>query len=78
MEPECELGYTRAQIEEMFGDQVGQFDRWMRGQTIGLCEGRGYNFDTEEYEPVCGGAAHGPAYYRWDVARYKAGLPIID
>lgn len=76
--PECRLGYTRAQVAELFGNRVGEFDHWMRGQTIGLCEGKKYNHETESYEPACGGVEHGPAYYPWDVDRFIRGDPVID
>lgn len=78
VKPECHLGYTRAQVVDVFGDRVGEFDHWMRGQTIGLCEGKRYNYETEEYEPACEGVAHGPAWYPWDVQRFIRGDPVID
>lgn len=75
--PECRLGLTHDQVTELFGDRIGEFHRWMWGQTVGLCEGRRWNRETKQYEPSgCG--PHGAAYYRSDVRRFLAGLPVID
>lgn len=79
-EPECKYGYPSYQIDKMFpGERRDDFSRWMRGQTVMLCEGRSYNYDTKEYEPnECADNPHGPVIYKWDVERYVRGLPIID
>ena len=76
--PDCALGYTDAQLDEILGDRRAEFDHWMRGQTIALCEGRLYDHDTREYYESCGGVAHGAATYPWDVESFLAGLPVID
>lgn len=76
--PECEGGYTFAQLERILGIHYEDFGRWMRGQTMMLCEGRRYNYDTEGYVEACGGVAHGPVVYSWDLGRYLLNLPIID
>lgn len=76
--PECSLGYTRAQVEQILQTPARMlaFDAWMYGQTIGLCDGQRYNHDTKQYEPSCG--PHGAAYYRVDLQRFLSGLPVID
>lgn len=79
--PECEGGYPYAQTTKILqehGRTRVEFDYWMRGQTIGVCEGRKYNHDTKEYEVSCGGVAHGGIVYRWDMERFLARKPIID
>jgi hypothetical protein len=76
--PECQLGYTKKQISEIFTFDESLFRRWMRGQTVSVCEGRSYNHDTQEYEESCGGVAHGIVYYPWDVQRFIDGLPVVD
>lgn len=75
--PECKLGYPSRQVEEIMGDRLSTFNRWMSGQTRAICDGRNYNHDIKAYEPSgCG--PHGPVTYSWDVQRFLAGLPIID
>jgi len=76
--PDCESGYTYNQLLEILGDDLPNFNQWMRGQTMALCEGRRYNHETKEYTPKCGGVAHGGVVYPWDLARYLDGLPVID
>lgn len=74
--PECQYGYTDAQIQQMF-EEPKKFYSWMRGQTFSSCDGREYNRDTEQYVATnCG--PHGFVYYPWDVYRYVNGLPVID
>jgi len=38
--PGCRYGYTRHQVEMMFGVFTPKFDAWMEGQTICLCDGK--------------------------------------
>lgn len=78
-EPECQMGFTRKQIEEMFGTiGVSQFFEWMSGQTVCQCDGKAYNHEKKTYEPT--GCTHPTStiYYMGDVKRYVEGLPIID
>lgn len=74
----CELGYTEDEIEDLMGDRLKEFERWMYGQTMAICGGRKYNHDTRKYEEACGGNPHGVIVYRWDADRFLAGLPVID
>lgn len=74
--PECEGGYTAEQVRSIMGDLHDEFQRWMSGQTVMLCEGRRYNHETRAYEPSCG--PHGVVTYRWGVGRFLLGLPVID
>ena len=77
-EAQCEMGYTRAQLGIILGNELETFDSWMRGQTMAICEGKQYNHDTKEFEEMCHGVMHGPVVYSDDLSRYLAGLPIID
>ncbi len=75
--PGCQLGYTDDQLGRILGDRLPEFFRWMAGQTVAVCDGRQYNYDTKEYEPTgCG--PHGSATYAWDLQRFLDGRPIID
>lgn len=75
--PDCETGYTRDQLREILGNRFEEFDGWMYGQTVALCEGRKWNYYTKEYEETdCG--PHGPVVYSWDLKRFLDGRPIID
>lgn len=78
-DPECESGYPWSQIETFLGvERTEELMRWMRGQTMTLCEGRRYSHDTEDYSEKCGGVAHGPVVYAWDLERFMRGGPILD
>lgn len=75
--PDCQLGYPRSQVIALVGDRLAEFDQWMNGQTIALCDGRAYNYDRREYEDTgCG--PHGMIAYRWDMERFLRGGPILD
>lgn len=75
--PECECGYTRAQVEAIMGNRLDAFNRWMRGQTAAVCEGRRYDHDTREYvETGCG--PHGMTVYPWDVQQFLQGGQPLD
>ena len=65
-EPECRHGYTRAQVEQIMGDRINDFYRWMYGQTVARCEGRS-----------CQGV-HGIVTYRSDVMQYLDGGAPLD
>lgn len=75
--PACELGYTEDQIEEILGDRIKAFNKWMYGQTQALCDGRSYNYEKKEYAPTgCG--PHGATVYSWDLQDFLAGRPVTD
>jgi hypothetical protein len=76
--PDCVLGYPEYQLEEILGDRIEEFGRWMRGQTFSGCDARSYNHETKEYEPSGCDIPHGFVYYQSDVRRFLAGLPVID
>ncbi len=66
-EPECRYGYPWSQLEALLlRDELDGLGKWMRGQTGAICTG------VDEDIP------HGMVLYTWDVARYFAGLPVID
>lgn len=77
-DPECRLGYTYTQLTTILGWRLDDFGRWMRGQTMSLCDGRKYNHDSKVYEEACGGVSHGGVVYRHDLERYLLDLPVID
>lgn len=74
----CSAGLAVEQVESLLGERFDEFTEWMFGQTAAICQGKKYNHDTGQYEPDCGGVAHGMVFYRWDVARFIEGLPVID
>ncbi len=75
--PACELGYTQEQLVEILGDRLPEFNKWMVGQTAGICDGRSYDHEKQQYnETGCG--PHGFITYSWDVQRFVDGKPIID
>lgn len=77
MDPECTMGYTEEQVTRIMGARLYDFRRWMEGQTEAICDGREWNYETNEYEPTgCG--PHGFITYRQDVERFLLGLPVVD
>jgi hypothetical protein len=68
--PECESGYTSAQVKYIMGPFEPEFNRWMAGRTKTFCEGRRYDHETREYKEACGGVAHGIVCYPWDMERF--------
>lgn len=75
------MGYPYAQLNQILFDNgrtADEFWEFMRGQTFAICEGRKFNHDTREYEPDCGGTAHGGVVYPWDVERFLDRKPVID
>lgn len=75
--PECQLGYSDTQIREITDSRYDEFTRWMRGQTMAICDGRYYSHeDKQYYEDGCG--PHGTIVYYWDVVTFLEGHPITD
>lgn len=75
--PECGLGYTDSQLKTILGSRYEEFIRWMRGQTVALCDGKRYDYEVNEYVNTgCG--PHGVVVYSWDLERFIDGLPVID
>lgn len=75
--PECQLGYTETQLDRILGDRRREFNAWMRGQTIAMCDGKKYNHEEKRYEDTgCG--PHGLVVYSWDLQRFIFGLPVVD
>lgn len=76
-EPECKWGYTNQQIEQIMGDRVNDFHRWMAGQTVCLCEGVEYNHAEKRSIPSgCG--PHGVIIYPSDVMQFLDGGRPLD
>lgn len=73
----CPHGLTRRDVKTVMGARLDEFDKWMNGQTMMICDGRKFNHDTREYEPDCP-EPHGVVAYRWDVERFLAGRSVID
>lgn len=75
--PECQLGYPIDQVQRILGDRFPEFNEWIAGQTVSICDGRSYNYETKQYEETgCG--PHGSVIYSWDLDRFLKGLPVID
>lgn len=75
--PECILGYPEIQVERILGRQMSRFKEWMRGQTMGICDGRLYNHGKREYEGTgCG--PHGVVAYASDLNAFLHGQPPLD
>lgn len=56
---------------------MSRFKEWMRGQTMGICDGRLYNHGKREYEGTgCG--PHGVVAYASDLNAFLHGQPPLD
>jgi hypothetical protein len=60
------------------GRSLIDFNRWMTGQTVGVCDGRSYNHATREYEIACGGIEHGMVTYGVDLQCFLGGGRPLD
>lgn len=73
--PACPLGYTDEQLRELLGCRYPEFERWMVGQTRGICEGRR---PRDPATVPCAETPHGPVTYPWDVDEFLRGGPPLD
>lgn len=72
--PDCPRGYTTRQLDQIIGDQMPGFRRWMTGQSVGVCDGQRFNHDTRDYEPTdCADQPHGIVTYECDIQRFLNG-----
>lgn len=75
--PECSLGYTARQIEQLMGSRIHEFYSWMNGQTMAICDGRAFDPEVGSVrDSGCG--PHGVVVYSWDAKRFLLGLPVVD
>lgn len=66
-EPAHSDGYTSEQIDELFqGEERERFDHWMRGQTMGLADGKPIIYASDVMRYV---------YYR---SRGIVNPPVVD
>lgn len=77
-EPACRYGYTVDEVRGITGSRFDEFTRWMRGQTMMICDGTKYDYEAKTYVPSDCEAPHGTVIYAWDVERFLKGLLIID
>lgn len=79
VERACDLGLTVDELQARLGGQYDAFMRWMRGQTMSICDGRRYDHEARRYFPTrCAPGGHGVVVYSHDVERFERGLPVID
>lgn len=62
MPKSCRYGHTDDDLTRILGDRLPEFDRWMCGQTIMICEGREYDYGLKEYV-ASGCGPHGSVVY---------------
>lgn len=76
-DPVCKLGYPETQLEEILGARLKDFNVWMRGQTVSLCDGKYWDYEEMEYKPSgCG--PHGAVVYSCDVQDFLEGRDVQD
>lgn len=67
--PICKFGYSRQQLQQILGERLEHFDKWMYGQGGVICEGREYDRANRIYvENGCG--PHGRVVFEYDLTRY--------
>lgn len=69
--PECPYGYPHSQVDAILRGRMVEFSRWMRGQTMMLCDGKEYDYASSTY--VDTGHVHGGIVYENDLRRFLAG-----
>jgi hypothetical protein len=80
-DPSCPLGYTAEDIKAILvsDHRFLEFQKWMYGQTMSICDGLQYDRDKRDYRPTgCYSRPHGAVVFPWDLERFLDGLPIID
>lgn len=48
----CTLGATSAELHALLGDRLPEFEKWIYGQTLGMCPEHGmvvYRIDLERF-----------------------------
>lgn len=76
-QPICKMGYTKAQLEQILGPRLTEFNRWMYGQTGAICDGREYDHAAKAYKPTnCG--PHGMVVYAHDLRQFLSGGRALD
>lgn len=76
-DPICQLGYPDTQLRILLGTRYMEFMGWMHTQTMGICEGRKFNYSTKYWEPTnCG--PHGIVVPPGDLSRFLGGKAIDD
>lgn len=79
MRQSCPLGLTDDDLNVILGQQRGEFNKWMTGQTVSSCTGQLYDHGLMRYvDNSHPGSPHGIVTYRSDVERFLHGLPVID
>lgn len=80
--PECPLGYTTGQVQEILTAQGRRYERflhWMRGQTMALCTGQEHDYETNTpIDTPCAAHPHGPIVYQDDLIRFLSGGHVVD
>ena len=87
--PECEYGYPMSQLKDILGDRFGDFEMFMVGQTMLLCQADPVRKWVDD-ENAPGGAKlvevgqslchkpHGLVAYPWDVHNFLYGGDVLD
>lgn len=81
IKPAREAGYTWDQVREIVGEErLREFERWMYGQTMTLCTGEIYDYESGRMvrDPDCPEWGHGDVTYEWDIDRFLLKLPVVD
>lgn len=73
----CKFGYPKSQLEEILGDKLEEFNKYMIGQTGAICNGHIYNHNDDKHE-LSGCGPHGLVLYKCDLKTFLEGRPTLD
>lgn len=68
--PTCPSGYTQDDLEALLGPGLHAFMIWMSGQTMMLCDGKGY-IHKREHNGYCAHEADAP--FTWECGYAEGG-----
>lgn len=75
--PACRYGYPQGQVAAILGPRLGDFGRWLSGQTMSGCDGREYDYEASDYRDTgCG--PHGIVVHESDLRRFLSGRRPLD
>jgi hypothetical protein len=73
MKQSCPQGLTESDLEEVIGPDLSDFNHWMRGQTMSVCDGQRYHHNRVHTEECGKDSMPGT---RWSEKAHAEGDPF--